>query len=309
MCCLFGIMNYGGSLTAKQKNRLLSALAASAKVRGADATGIAYHSGGRLRIYKRPWPADRMRFHVPGDANATMGHTRMATQGSARRNCNNHPFQGNAGGEPFALAHNGVLYNDKQLRQTKKLPATNIETDSYIAVQLIEQQRALGFSSLRNMAEQVLGSFVFTVLDRHDRLYIVKGDNPLCLWQFPAMGLYVYASTEEILRGALSKVGFLTGKPVSIPLRCGEILRIGAAGELTRQAFDDSRLSSFWYDCAWWGYGCQKRKPSASQEDEYLEEIKAVAMSFGYAPEDIDRLVQRGFTPEEIEEVLYIGEV
>lgn len=309
MCCLFGIISYGCGLTAKQKNRLLSALAVSAEARGTDATGIAYNAGGRLRIYKRPWPADRMRFHIPRDTEVIMGHTRMATQGSARRNLNNHPFQGNAGGVPFALAHNGVLYNDKELRRTKRLPATSIETDSYIGVQLIEQKKTLDFSSLRYMAEQVRGSFAFTVLDRQDQLYIVKGDNPMCLWQFPAMGLYVYASTEEILRSALSKTGFPAGRPVQIPLQCGEILRIGAAGALMRQTFDGSRLVSFWNDPMWWGCVCQRRKPAALQEDAYLDEIKSMSMSFGYTPEDIDRLAEKGFTTEEIEDFLYMGEV
>ena len=34
----------------------------------------------------------------------------------------------------FALAHNGVLNNDKRLRRQHDLPATKIETDSYIPV-------------------------------------------------------------------------------------------------------------------------------------------------------------------------------
>ena len=64
-------------------------------------------------------------------------------------------------------------------------PKTRIETDSYIGVQLIEQKGTLDFSSLRYMAEQVEGSFTFTVLDAEDSLYIVKGDNPFCLYYFP----------------------------------------------------------------------------------------------------------------------------
>lgn len=91
MCCLFGIVDHRRSLTVKQKNRLLSALAVAAEARGTDATGIAYNSGGKLRIYKRPWLARRMHFRVPIDAKVIMGHTRMATQGSARKRQNNHP--------------------------------------------------------------------------------------------------------------------------------------------------------------------------------------------------------------------------
>ena len=41
MCCLFGLMDYSGALTAKQKALALHALATAAEARGTDATGIA----------------------------------------------------------------------------------------------------------------------------------------------------------------------------------------------------------------------------------------------------------------------------
>ena len=109
MCCLYGFMDCHGRLSMKQKNRLISALAIAAEIRGTDATGIAYNSGGILRVYKRPLPGHRMRFRIPGDAAVVMGHARMATQGSAKRNRNNHPFAAHLEGGDFALAHNGVL--------------------------------------------------------------------------------------------------------------------------------------------------------------------------------------------------------
>ena len=218
MCCLFGLIDYGHSLTGREKNQMLSVLASACEVRGTDATGIAYNVGGTLRIYKRPVPAHRLRFRVPDTARVILGHTRMTTQGSAKRNYNNHPFLGVAGKDVFALAHNGMLHNDLALRKGLHLPKTKIQTDSYIAVQLIEQKKTLNFDSLKYMAEQVEGSFTFTVLDRRDRLYIVKGDNPLCLLHFPSLGLYLYASTEEILRRAIYQMDLDTCKSCSIPL-------------------------------------------------------------------------------------------
>ena len=89
--CLFGLIDYPLSLTVKQRNHILTALAVAAEARGTDATGIAYNSGGKLRIYKRPWPARRMHFRVPVDAEVIMGHTRMATQRNAAKSRNNHP--------------------------------------------------------------------------------------------------------------------------------------------------------------------------------------------------------------------------
>ena len=310
MCCLFGLIDYRHHLTGRKKSRIISILASACEIRGTDATGIAYNVGGTQRIYKRPVPAHCMHIRIPESARVMMGHTRMTTQGSAKRNYNNHPFPGSAGKDVFALAHNGVLHNDEILRREFRLPRTKIQTDSYIAVQLIEQQNALNFESLRYMAENVEGSFTFTVLDRKDRLYIVKGDNPLCLLHFPSLGMYLYASTEEILRHAMSRMGLGTQAACKIPLECGEILRIDRDGTLTRSTFDSSRLFARWqapfwdtpYRSPWAGTG------RSSASGHYLEEIKSVAAAFGYAPEEIDRLVEAGFSPEELEEFLYCGQ-
>lgn len=197
------------------------------------------------------------------------------------------------------------------LRKGLHLPKTKIQTDSYIAVQLIEQRKALNFGSLKYMAEQVEGSFTFTVLDRRDLLYIVKGDNPLCLLHFPSLGLYLYASTEEILRRAISQMDLDTCKSCRIPLDCGEILRIGRDGALTRSQFDDYRLFARWRASIW---DMPYRRPWEERElpapeDSYLEEVRSVASAFGYAPEEIDRLARLGFFPEELEKFLYGGEL
>lgn len=311
MCCLFGLIDYGHSFTGRQKQKMLSVLASACEIRGTDATGIAYNLGGILRIYKRPVPAHRLRFRVPDTTHVILGHTRMTTQGSAKRNYNNHPFLGVAGKDVFALAHNGMLYNDITLRQGLHLPKTKIQTDSYIAVQLIEQKNALNFDSLKYMAEQVEGSFTFTVLDRKDRLYIVKGDNPLCLFHFPSLGLYLYASTEDILRRAMSQMDLAAYKSCRITLDCGDILRIDRDGTLSRSEFDNYRLFTYWKATLW---DTPRQRPkeglrSSLASKSYLEEIKSVAPAFGYAPEEIDQLAEMGFSPEELEDYLYCGEL
>jgi glucosamine 6-phosphate synthetase-like amidotransferase/phosphosugar isomerase protein len=131
----------------------------------------------------------------------------MTTQGSERYNYNNHPFNGCCGREKFALAHNGVLYNDRELKRTYNLPQTEIETDSYVAVQLLEQYKKLNFNSIKTVSELVQGSFVFTILKDDGTLFLVKGNNPLTLYHFPPLGLYVYASTKNILDNALQRAG------------------------------------------------------------------------------------------------------
>ena len=81
MCSLFGLIDFKESLSTHTKNKILNTLARECQVRGTDATGIAYNFNDRLRIYKRPIPARKMKIHIPHGVNVVMGHTRMTTQG------------------------------------------------------------------------------------------------------------------------------------------------------------------------------------------------------------------------------------
>ena len=131
---------YKGTFTAARRLQMVKALGTAAEIRGTDATGIAYFQRDKLCIQKAPKPAHKMRCRIPAEVQYIMGHTRMTTQGNADQNQNNHPFPGKAGIQKFALAHNGVLTNDQELRFSEKLPKTDVETDSFVAVQLIEKQ-------------------------------------------------------------------------------------------------------------------------------------------------------------------------
>ena len=242
MCCLFGFVDYAGSLSVKQKNHRIRELSIAAEVRGTDATGIAYNTSRGLQIYKRPLAAHRLHLRIPAEAHVVMGHTRMTTQGSAKKNYNNHPFSGCVKGKHFALAHNGVLWNDLELRRTKHLPRTKVQTDSFIAVQLIDQQKSLDFSSLRYTAEAVEGSFSFTALSEQDELWLVKGDNPLTIVHFPKVGVYAYASTSEILNKALARCGNWLGRGEKVDIAMGDIVKIDRKGRITRGAFDASKF-------------------------------------------------------------------
>ena len=303
MCCLFGFIDYAGALSVTQKSRLIRELSIAAEVRGTDATGIAYNTSRGLQIYKRPLAAHRLHLRIPAEARAVMGHTRMTTQGSAKKNYNNHPFFGCVKGKRFALAHNGIVWNDLELRRTKHLPRTKVQTDSFIAVQLIEQQKALNLSSLKCMAEQVEGSFSFSVLSEQDELWLVKGDNPLTIVHFPAVGVFVYASAAEILNKALARCGNWLGRGEKIDIAMGDIVKIDSNGRITRGTFDASKfyLSS-------WGYWDTPLYPKLPHsEEEHLSLLKSVAKAFGFTGEMVDRLLEQGFTIDDIEEILYEG--
>ena len=296
MCALFGWLDYKGIVSKKLLKRLTQALANAAEERGTDASGIAYVKDGKITIFKRPKPAHKIRFNVPNGTKAVMGHTRMTTQGNEKFNYNNHPFYGHADID-FAFAHNGVLHNDKELRKEKHLPNVKIETDSYVAVQLIEQQRKLDLNTLKSMAEDVQGSFCFTALDENNNLYIVKGNNPMHLIHFEELGIYVYASTESIMKKALKKAGFNKSKFELLNVEEGDILKIDQNGTISCSEFEVKESFSYgkyfnWYD---------NFENEYSQQEEILLEMCGC---YGVTEDDVLLLLDYGYSAEEIEDML-----
>lgn len=178
-------------------------------------------------------------------------------------------------------------------------------------VQLLEQYGRISFDSLRYMAEELEGSFTITVLTDRDELFFVKGNNPLALYHLPQMGLYVYASTEEILRKGLKNSHLNLGKVEPVRVFTGDILKIDGRGEISRSEFNDEKLYSTGYPnwCGWQQhYGtCRPYAFEEAFEDSYIADLKAVAACCGVYPEDIDALLAEGVSLEEIEEYLYCG--
>ena len=308
MCALFGFLDYGKHVPWKVLQKLIQALANASEVRGHHATGIAYNRADRLSIFKRPKPAQKLHFRIPEGTAAVMGHTRLTTQGDQKLNFNNHPFRGYAGTE-FALAHNGVLYNDLTLRSKLRLPDTHIETDSFIAVQLIESQKELTFDSMRYAAESVRGYFTFTILDKANSLWFVKGESPLYLIHFPSLGLYVYSSTKEIMTAAFKQIPAQFPKYEVIDVKEGELLRISPDGKISRSNYTVQEPYTI-YNSSWFGnYLCGWDQPSKDccDEDDYMLLLELCGY-YGADPETVQYLRELGYSYTEIEEFLMYPE-
>ena len=254
-----------------------------------------------MLIHKEPKSALSIDFKHPDDVVSVMGHTRHSTQGSEKKNHNNHPFPGKCKNLKFALAHNGVLFNDYELKKKYCLPDTKIETDSYVAVQLIEKKKILDIDSVKFMAETTEGSFAYSIIDSSDTLWLVRGDSPLALVHIPKYKLYVYASTEEILYKALVDTELLgevkNGGCKSIHVNSGEILRILPDGTLVSDKFN--YVEYRYPKCNWWEYG------TVNENSEYISDLKMIAEYYGYSENDVDEMLCGGCSPEEIEDLLY----
>ena len=300
MCAVFGFLDYKGKISNAVLKKLIHYLSVAAEVRGTDATGIAYVRSGSMVTYKKPKPAHKVKLFFPRDTRAVIGHTRFTTQGSEKRNCNNHPFEGHCGTESFALAHNGVLYNDRELRREQHLTMTPIETDTYVAVQLLEQGQNLDAENIKRMAELVEGSFVFTILRNDNTLFLVKGNNPLTLYHFPTLGLYVYASTKSILDNALKKVK-LNGKYSEVDVSEGEIVKMSSSGNLHKSTFTMQDYIHTMFNPYNWNYLNYAKWWEANEREELLLEYCG---TFGVSEEEVELLLEVGYDPDEIEELL-----
>ena len=301
MCCLFGFYNYSGKEIGKLST-LTNSFAMQATVRGTDAAGIAYNEKEKLIIHKEPKSADKIDFKHPDNITCVTGHTRHSTQGSHKKNYNNHPFYGRCKNTKFALAHNGVLLNDRELQRKYKLPKTKIETDSYVAVQLLEKKKILNSENIKFMAENTEGSFAYTILDSNNTLWLIRGDSPLSLIHIPRYKLYVYASTDEILYKALVDTKLFDeikqGKFEEIQIESGDILNILPDGTLVHDKFKYTDYSCF--KCNWWDY-------DITDDKTYIDDLKMIAQYHGYDKSMVDELIGEGFTPEEVEEFIYCG--
>ena len=306
MCCLFGYYNYS-QMPIKNISRLTNSLARHATIRGTDASGIAYNDN-KLIIHKESKSADLIDFKHPEDVVSVLGHTRHSTQGSCNRNYNNHPFSGHCKNSNFALAHNGVLMNDKELQKKHKLPRTKIETDSSVSVQLLEKNKVLNVENIKNMAELVDGSFAFSILDSNNTLWLIKGDSPLSIIHLPKYKIYVYASTDEILYKAIVDTKLFeeikNGRFEEIDINSGDILSILPSGEVVRDRFNYMEYIGIGrYN--WWDYAIDSK---STARKSYIEELKAIATYQGVSSEEIDDLLNSGFTLDEIEDYIYCRE-
>lgn len=292
MCGIFGAIRKSHSeIGEKRFKHLIRNLGIEAQVRGTHATGIAFNSTeGHLNIIKMACPAASFPFiqSIPNKIKAVIGHTRFTTQGSEKFNWNNHPFKGRAKNKLFAMAHNGMIWNDVGLKESYALPSTKIETDSYVIVQLIEQMGKINMDNVKAMAEELSGSFMLTFLEeKTNDLWLVKGDNPIYLVDFKELGLIVYASTKDIVENALKKDKMLylyykvavdnsdTTRVDQLNIRDGDIYHYDySKDKWNKGEFDDSlcfnyayRYSYNWYD-EWDDYYLNNTKVNKNRKND-----------------------------------------
>lgn len=239
MCGIFGVLNYSGQVCNLMD--IVESLGYHSITRGQDATGVSYIKNNKIEIIKSPVPSYDFRFdQIYRDSNAYIGHVRLATTGLPALNHNNHPFPSIR--RNFALAHNGILHNVEQTKKEMGLNINKIETDTYLAVQILDMYSDISINTVKRMCESVEGDFLFTILDKNGNIYIAKNNNPITIYDFYNIGIIVYASTKDILTSCISEFVELRDdikqkKFNTLIVKDGDIIKLKFNGTIKKGTF------------------------------------------------------------------------
>ncbi|MFA6023519.1 MAG: class II glutamine amidotransferase [Candidatus Pacearchaeota archaeon] len=133
--------------------------------------------------------------------NFVVGHNRLATNGNANKNENNHPFES----KNFILVHNGIISNYAELTLNENLYFKG-ETDSLVILHLIEKyyQKTNDISkAIKKTTKKLIGSYSVFVLDKNtNTLYYFKSEN--AKFSF----CYIETETKKILLGSTNVTNF-----------------------------------------------------------------------------------------------------
>ena len=120
----------------------------------------------------------------------------------------------------------------------------------------------------------------------------------MCLLHFEMLGLYIYASTESIMKNALKKIGLHKIPYTKIETVHGDIIKINNIGTITRSEFErkeDFRYVSFmrYYD---------------DLEEEYYTQHEQLLLEmcncYGVDEDDVMILLDYGYSADEIEDMI-----
>jgi len=163
--------------------------------RGYDSWGVAVVNGHGIEVEKKVGIVSKGPLSIQG--NIGIGHTRWATHGAVTET-NAHPHY--ASDKSFVLAHNGIVENAAELKETltKKGYAFESQTDTEAIVRLVEDKR----KKMRSLADAVRAAFkelegrnTIIVLANDGEIIAARNGSPLVLG---SRGAELYFSSDVL---------------------------------------------------------------------------------------------------------------
>jgi len=236
MCGIFGIAFLQGHKVYNFKiiRVLLRKLLEESKVRGSDATGVAFVTDSDISVIKHNIDASKFiksnfykeaeKLHVNEDfkkLRIIIGHTRARTKGTPLDRNNNHPVVTNR----IVGIHNGNIVNDDNLFEeyTTAFPETfrrRGRVDTEIIFRLVDHYRhfvGMPMYEAISAANRVIkGSYACALVDVASpwMLYLFRDWSPTDVLYYSKYGLVIFASSRVFIQNAVR--GFDLGGSVTL---------------------------------------------------------------------------------------------
>lgn len=206
MCGIFGVIATADD--APKAEALNSELFRLSESRGKEASGLAGIAGNEIRVLKSPVPSkqlmktsayhDYVRDVVRAPRVATIGHSRLVTNGSQVEHANN---------QPVAVAgavgvHNGIIVNEQALAQRHALARTS-ELDTEVLFGLVRTQPSV-VAGLRTAYAEIQG-VANIALFTSELEQLALATNSGSVYYARRGNLFAFASERFILDTALAR--------------------------------------------------------------------------------------------------------
>lgn len=202
-----GIAGFSLNKASKINARALShALLAQIETRGRMSSGFGAAMGDEIVVHKDAVRGSSLPLKgMHRDAKTVILHTRYATLGHPSINENNHPVWSPE--KSIALVHNGVIWNNNQIRATLLKGVSMPMVDTAVIPALFESK---GIGAVRSLG----GDAAVAWLDKEntDILHLARIESSPVAYTNLLDGSFVFASTPHHLREALASQNLLHGE-------------------------------------------------------------------------------------------------
>lgn len=235
MCGIFGLIIKEGNVNPLSTFKELFLLSES---RGKEASGFAIVEKGEIKIFKTPFPANklvktklfkdeknsfRLRIHEPFIG---IGHSRLVTNGYEHFDKNNQPVVKNG----MVVIHNGIIVNQKELWNRYEEGERISELDSELIPTIIAENlkngidfgNAIGkfFSMIQGMTN------IAILMNNHNNLILASNNGSIYYYQNLKKKLFVFASEKFILEQVLMNQNYVKDFNLIKQLNPGDLVNI-----------------------------------------------------------------------------------
>jgi glucosamine 6-phosphate synthetase-like amidotransferase/phosphosugar isomerase protein len=216
MCGIFGIIATENKQVSPDSLRLsLNKLFKLSESRGKEAAGLAIFYNDKINVLKQPIPASQLiktkeyrqvfrnsfgDDEIKGNPVAMIGHSRLMTNGTMKKNENNQPVWL----EDIVGVHNGIVVNVNQLWQQFPDLTRTSEVDTEIILALLKmyyRQTGSLVKAVQEMYLQIQGSASIAVINKpSNQVVIATNTGSLFTVRNSKNKIFVFGSEKYILQ-------------------------------------------------------------------------------------------------------------